>query len=50
MADMDTGCDQRSRDPEWVPFEGCAHVQQEVAQYLPYWGFFTGNNVIKRHP
>ena len=27
----------------------CAHVLPEVAQYPPYWGLFTGSDVIKRH-
>ena len=35
--------------PKEFPLEGCAHAPPEVAQYPPYWGIFTGNDVIKRH-
>ena len=44
MTDMATGSDRS------VPLEGCVHAQPEVAQYPPYWGLLTGNNVMKRHP
>ena len=28
----------------------CAQAQPDVAQHSPYWGHFTGSDVIKRHP
>jgi len=28
---------------------GCAHAQPKVAQYPPYWGLFTGSDVIRGH-
>ena len=51
MADIDTACDQRSRDPEWVPWKGARMRNRKLRNICPIGAFspeITSSNVTRR--